>query len=173
MTAPAAPFEALVAITWSRVWSPVVPPALFVAAWAALGLPEDRAVRDTAFFSTFHAGFPTPKAPLLLHAALNRPGDAVRMDVLRAMSHLGVKAGDHMLPPDHVAIACEVLTSAIVAGEPVIVREIAMRYLVPWCERMLARLEKAEAGLMDIVRAFRDFLYDVQDDPTLFRAAAE
>lgn len=157
----AAPIDALVAIAWSRVWSPIVPQPLFTAAWNALALPTDRALCDAIFFSTFHTGFPTPTAPLLLHVALNRSGDAVRMDMLRAMSHLGIKAGDHMLAPDHLAIVCEVLAAALAADETVIVSEICRRYLVPWCDSTHVRLKGTDQRLSDIVLAFRTFADDL------------
>jgi hypothetical protein len=129
-------------------------------------------LRDTAFFSTFHTGFPTPQAPLLLHVALNRPGDSVRMDMLRTMSHLGVKAGDHMLPPDHVAIVCEVLASAIVADEPVIVSEICRRYLAPWCDAAILRLKETDTGLANVVVGFRDFIGELCERAAPLRMAA-
>jgi hypothetical protein len=156
-------FDALVAIAWSRVWSSVVPPPLFVAAWQALDLPQDPAVRDTQFFSTFHTGFPSPQIPLLLHVALNRPGDSVRMDFLRAMSHLNVKAGDHMLPPDHLAVACEIMASALAADEPVIVQAICERYLSPWCDASIDRLAAGNRDLLEIVLDFQTFVLGLSD----------
>jgi hypothetical protein len=153
--APAAPFDALVAIAWSRVWSPVVPAPSFAAAWQALDLPQDGVVRDTLFVSAFHAGFPSPQVPLLLHVALNRPGDSVRMDFLRAMSHLGVKAGDHMLPPDHLAVACEIVARAITADEPVIADHIREHYLLRWCDASINRLAEGNRDLLEVVRKFQ------------------
>ena len=153
--AAAIPTEALVLIAWSRVWSPVIPKPLFEAAWQALDLPGDAAAHDTEYFSTFHAGFPAPRVPLLLHVALDRPGDSVRMDFLRLMSHLNMTAGDHMLAPDHLAIACEVVARAIADDEPVIVREIAERYLLPWCAVSARRLPGMESALRGIVERFR------------------
>lgn len=150
-------FDALVAIAWSRIWSPVVPCEAFVATWGALDLPDDAALRDTEFFSTFHAGFPAPKVPLFLHEALNLPGDHARIDFLRAMAHLGVKAGDKMLPPDHLAVACEIVACALSAGEQVIAAEIRDRYLLPWCAAAGARLMEDDDGLREIVRNFRSF----------------
>lgn len=150
-------FDALVAIAWSRVWSPVVPRGALITAWQALGLPDDDTLRDTCFCSTFHAGFPSPRVSLLLHDALDRPGDHVRIDLLRAMTHLGVQAGPKMLPPDHLAVACEITACALSADEPVIVAELRDRYLLPWCATAEARLTEDDAGLLDIVREFRSF----------------
>jgi hypothetical protein len=170
---PTARFDALVAIAWSRVWSPVVPPPLFVAAWRALDLPEDHAMRDTLFFSTFHAGFPSPQVPLLLHVALNRPGDSARMDFLRAMSHLGIKAGNHMLPPDHLAVACEVAASALAADEPVIVDQIRERYLRPWCDVTVSRLAAEDPGLLGIVLDFQSFVLGLGEAGALASAPTQ
>lgn len=153
----AGPFDALVAIAWSRIWSPVVPHDSFVAAWRALELPGDTTLRDNLFCSTFHAGFPAPQVPLLLHAALNLPGDHVRIDMLRAMAHLGLKAGAKMLPPDHLAVACEVTACALKAGEPVMVAELRDSYLVPWGAHAEACLAEADGDLREIVRRFGAF----------------
>lgn len=155
---PIGSFDALVAVAWSRIWSPAVPHEVFVAAWRALVLPGDATLRDAVFCSTFHAGFPAPEVPLLLHAALNRPGDHVRMEILRAMAHLGVKAGPKMLPPDHLAIVCEVTACALKAGEAVMVAEFRDRYLVPWCAQAEACLAKGNGDLLKIVRRFGSFV---------------
>jgi len=144
----------------------VVPPPLFAAAWQALDLPEDQTLRETQFFSTFHTGFPSPQVPLLLHVALNRPGDSVRMDFLRAMSHLNVKAGDHMLPPDHLAVACEIMASALTADEPVIVQAICERYLAPWCDASIDRLAAGNRDLLEIVLDFQAFVLGLAETGT-------
>jgi|ThiBioDrversion2_2_1062182.scaffolds.fasta_scaffold35925_2 hypothetical protein len=149
------PTEALVLFAWSRIWSPVVPPDWYREAWAALGLPDDEEFRDTGFCSTFHTGFPAPRVPLLLHAALNQPGDTVRMDWMRVMSHLGIAPGEHMLPPDHLAIDCEIFASAVARSEDVIVRELSERYLSPWCDTAIRRLSDADPRLGGIVEQFR------------------
>lgn len=80
MSALAPPIESLVLIAWSRVWTPAAPIAWFYEAWKALDLPDDEALRDVERCSAFHAGVPAPRVPLLLHAALEHPGDVVRMD---------------------------------------------------------------------------------------------
>lgn len=149
--------DAAAAIAWSRIWSPVVPRQASMAAWQALDLPRDETLRDVIFCSTFHAGFPSPKVPLFLHEALNQPGDHVRMDFLRAMSHLRVKAGAKMLPPDHLAVACEIVACALSADEPVIVAEIRDRYLLPWCTAAEARLAEDDKRLSEIVQGFRSY----------------
>jgi len=41
---------------------------------------------------------------------------------------------EHQLPPDQLGVVCEVLACAIEAEEPVLVRELRARYLLPWCE---------------------------------------
>ena len=49
------------------------------------------------------------------------------------------------LPPDQLGVACEVFACAIDAAEPVLVRELCARYLLPWCDTALARLPAGSA----------------------------
>lgn len=158
MTALAAPIESLVLIAWSRIWSPVAPIAWFHEAWKALDLPDDEALRDIEFCSIFHAGVPAPRVPLLLHAALDRPGDVVRMDWMRVMAHLGLAPGDPMLPPDHLAIACEIFAQAVARDEALIIGELRSRYLEPWCDAAARRLSGEDPRLTAIVERFRETL---------------
>lgn len=156
MTVGAPPLASLVLIAWSRVWSPVAPESWFKEAWRALDLPDDDALRDIEFCSQFHAGMPAPRAPLMLHAALNRPGDHVRMEWMRVMAHLGLKPGADMLQPDHLAVACEVLAQAVARGEDLIVDELLSRYMSPWCDEALARLSDQDQRLLRVVERFRE-----------------
>lgn len=156
MMVSAPPVASLVLIAWSRVWSPVAPEAWFKEAWRALDLPDDDELRDVAFCSQFHVGIPAPRAPLMLHAALNRPGDLVRMEWMRVMAHLGLKPGADMLQPDHLAVACEVLAQAVAREEDLIVRELWSRYMAPWCDVALMRLSDQDPRLHRIVEQFRE-----------------
>ncbi len=149
-----APLDALVLAAWSCVWSPIVPRALFEQSWLALDLPDDASLRDTEFCSAFHAGFPAPATALLLHAALHRSSDESRTDMLRAMSHMGMRFGDHVLAPDHLAIACEVAAVALAQEEPVIAGSLLNRYLIPWCGAVRAQLDDNDTGLRRVVERF-------------------
>jgi hypothetical protein len=139
--------EALRLVAWSRVWSPLVPEAWRAEAWQQLALPGSWGAWEAEFWSSFHVGLPTPRVPLLLHAALGRDGGHAREDWMRAASHLGLRFGEAMLPPDHLGVAAEVLACAVQADEAVLVRELCSRYLRPWCEVARARLAACASPL--------------------------
>jgi hypothetical protein len=121
-------------IAWSRVFSPLVPENWRDDAWRALDLPGSWDGVSVDFWSSFHVGAPAPRVPLLLHAALGIDGGHAREDWMRVASHLGLAGSEHTLPPDHLAVAAEVLACALDADEDVLVRELCARYLRPWCE---------------------------------------
>lgn len=156
MTRLAASTESLVLIAWARVWSPMVQVEWFQEAWQALRLPNDPDLRDMEFCSLFHVGVPAPRVSLLLHATLNQPGDVVRMDWMRVMSHLALKPGDQVLPPDHLAICCEIFAQAAARGEDLIVHELRARYLLPWCGAAARRLSGEDPRFAVIVEEFRE-----------------
>jgi hypothetical protein len=128
-----AALEALPIIAWSRVWSPLVPDELRQNAWQVLRLPDAFEKYSTEFWSTFMVGTPSPRIPTLLHGALQREGAAVREDWMRVASHLGLKWGEVHLPPDQLGAACEVYACAISRGEDVLIEQLRLRYLLPWC----------------------------------------
>lgn len=156
MTRLAVSTESLVLIAWARIWSPMVPVEWFQEAWQALRLPDDPDLRDMEFCSLFHVGVPAPRVSLLLHATLNQPGDVVRMDWMRVMSHLALKPGDQVLPPDHLAICCEIFAQAAARGEDLIVHELRARYLLPWCDAAARRLSGEDPRFAVIVEEFRE-----------------
>lgn len=86
-----------------------------------------------------------PVVPLLLHAALGRPGDAVREDLMRAVTHLGLTFAESRLPPDHLALTVEVLATALDRSETAIADGLCARYLLPWCDFAVRRLDDASA----------------------------
>lgn len=124
---------ALVFVAWARVWSPLVDDALRREAWEQLELPGDFDEANRDFMRAFHVAVPQPAVPLLMHAALQQDGGAVREDVVRVMEFLDVEYQDQgRLPPDHLACLCELFALAIDAGEPVLVQGLRERYLAPW-----------------------------------------
>lgn len=141
-------------VAWSRVWSPLVPDTWRADAWETLALPGSWAASEPGFWPTFHVGLPAPRVPLLLHAALGKDGSAAREDWLRAASHLGLSASEHILPPDHLGVACEVLACALQAEDDVLVRELRARYLEPWCRVARLRLAADESPLAALAARF-------------------
>ena len=138
---------ALPFVAWSRVFSPLAPGGWREEAWQALMLPGKFADRESEFLSAFVVGLPAPDVSLLLHAALGREGGAVREDWMRVIHHLELQWNEHTLPPDHLGIACDVLASAILHEERVLIRELRKRYLDPWCALASERL----AGQCDAI----------------------
>jgi hypothetical protein len=150
-------------IAWSRLFSPLAPEEWREEACQALGLPFDESDGTSAFWSVFVVGLPAPEVPLLLHAALGRDGGVVREDWMRVISHLGLTLGERSLPPDHLGAACEVLACAIEAEEPVLIRELCRRYLIPWSEVAHARLSQREDSLANLPRRFEHDLRELHD----------
>jgi hypothetical protein len=137
---------ALPLIAWSRIWSPVVPSELREEAWQALDLPDSFEHYSEEFWTTFQIGAPSPKVPLLLHAALEREGAAVREDWMRVAAHLELRWDDVHLPPDQLGAACELYACAIEREEPVLIEELRRRYLLPWCAVARTRLSSGDEG---------------------------
>ena len=147
--------------TWSRLWSPVAPSEVQRSAWQALdiSLPHDSAAAE--FTNVFHAGFPAPPVPLLVHAVLGMDGSNVREALVRVMVHLELNWGETTLPPDHVAVICDLLACALAEDERVLVHELLERYLLPWCEQAITRL--ADSPLQALPVLFREDLTDLLD----------
>ncbi len=151
--------NALAMLAWARLWSPLGDAAAREEAWAALGLPGRFADVRVDYWSLCLG--PGASVPLLLHAGIGCDGAATREALLRVMDHLGLGWSERQLAPDQLGVACELLACAIEADEPVLVRELRARYLLPWCEAASARLTgggplaqmlaefRADLGLLD------------------------
>ena len=144
--------NALAMLAWARLWSPLGDDAAREDAWAALGLPGRFADARVDYWSLCHG--PEAPVPLLLHAGIGIDGAAAREALLRVMDHLGLGWSEHQLPPDQLGVVCEVLACAIEAEEPVLVRELRARYLLPWCEAVSTRLARG-SPLAELVAEFR------------------
>jgi len=141
---------ALPFLAWARIWSPLTSREWREESWAALGLPSPFDRFETEFWSVFQAGVPAPRIPLLLHVALARDGGQVREEWMRVMQLLELEGGENRLPPDHLAVACEIFAAALEAGDGLLASELSSRYLLPWCsaaDRLLADDETALAVL--------------------------
>ena len=160
---------ALPFVAWSRIWSPLAPRAWREEAWQALELPGRYADCESDFISAFVAGFPAADVPLLLHAALGRDGSGVREDWMRVIQHLELSWNDQALPPDHLGAACDVLVTAIVAGENLLIRELRKRYLDPWCAAASERLAGQDEAIAKLPAAFAADLSAIElgDSPSL------
>jgi len=150
----ALPESALPFVAWSRVWSPLAPEASRKEAWQALSLPGKFEDCESAFISAFVVGLPAPEVPLLLHAALGREGGTVREDWMRVIQHLGLRWNGKALPPDHLGVACDVMTCATVREESVLIRELRRRYLEPWCAFASERLAGKDPAIASLPEMF-------------------
>ena len=146
--------DALTFLAWSRVWSPLVPPAWRAEAWQALGMAGSFEEREAEYWRTFHFGVPSPRVPLLLHAALGRDGGQVREDWMRVFQFLGLRFDGPTLAPDHLGPACEALASALENRDLILVGELRERYLEPWCRVAQARLAPDAHTLAELPAAF-------------------
>jgi hypothetical protein len=158
---------ALPFVAWSRVFSPLAPPAWREEAWQALSLPGRFADCESTFLSAFVVGFPAPDVPLLLHAALGREGGAVREDWMRVINHLGLRWKGKVLPPDHLAAACDVLACATVRGEDVLLRELCKRYVEPWCVFASEALAGSDPAIARLPEIFASDLFGWTDGRTI------
>jgi len=149
------PLEAaLPFVAWSRIFSPLAPAAWREEAWQALALPGRFSTWESAFLDAFVLGLPAPEVPLLLHAALGLEGGRVREEWMRVIQHLELHWKEHILPPDHLAVACDVMVCAIEREEEVLIRELRRRYLDVWCERASQRLACGEAAIAQLPARF-------------------
>jgi hypothetical protein len=145
---------ALPFVAWSRVWSPLAPAAWREEAWQALSLPGRFADSESEFLAAFVVGLPAPDVPLLVHAALGRDGGSVREDWMRVIDFLELRWKDKSLPPDHLAVACDVLACAAHQDERVLIHELRTRYLDPWCALAQERLAAKVAAIAGLPAAF-------------------
>lgn len=141
-------------LAWAKVWSPMAADEERDAAWRALGLPLPFSAVEAEFWTTFHAGMPMPKVPLLLHAAMSRDGGAVREDFMLVLRHLGLGWSEHVLPADHLGAVCEILAVAVTRGEDVLLRELHQRYLAPWCAFAARVLREEDSPLQFLPERF-------------------
>lgn len=148
---------ALAMLAWGRIWSPTVSDELQREAWQALDLPGSFDGMHVALISSFHVGQPSPPVPLLLHAALNQDGGAVREVWMRVMEHLHLVWNDVLLPPDHLGLACELFAIAIEKQEVVLVEELAERFFIPWCSLACEILEH-DVALYSLLQCFEEDL---------------
>lgn len=121
-------------LAWAKIWSPMVPDRDRCEAWILLGLPNVFKDVEADYWSTFHAGMPSPIVPLLIHAAVSRDGTAVREEWMLVINHLDLRWSENVLAPDHLGVACEILAVAVARDEDVLVAELCSRFLMPWCE---------------------------------------
>lgn len=154
--APAVRSETLCMLAWARLWSPIVDDAARAETWDALGLPGGFEAQRRTYWNTFHAGVPQPPVPMQLHALLQCDGAHLRETLLRVAGHLEVEPGVQRLPPDHLALLCELLALAIEREERVLVKELIERYLEPWVQAALAAVPAGQAGTRELLLAFAD-----------------
>lgn len=141
-------------LAWAKVWSPMVADEERLAAWQVLDLPVPFNAVEVEFWTTFHAGMPMPRVPLLLHAVMSRDGAAVREDFMLVLRHLDLGWSEHVLPADHLGAVCEILAVAVMRGEAVLLRELRQRYLAPWCAFAAGALQEQGSPLQFLLAHF-------------------
>ena len=146
--------DVLALLAWARVWSPLASSAERDAACAALGVPI--AGEASGYWSTFHAALPAPRVPLVLHAALGREGAQLREELSRVARFLQLHWRQQVLPPDHLAAACELLAAALENDDEPLAAELRRRYLRPWCAVARERLAADDGPLRVLADAFAE-----------------
>lgn len=154
--APAIKDATLRMLAWARLWSPLADEPALRAIWQTLGLPGSFEAQRIEYWNTFHAGMPQPPVPLQLHALLQCEGGNLRETLLRVAEHLEVEMSARRLPPDHLALVCELYALAIEREEPVLVEGLAGRYLLPWVQAALAALPAEQSAMRVLLQVFAD-----------------
>lgn len=154
-------------LAWARLWSPLSNEATLRAAWEALELPGSYDASSIEYWNTFHAGVPQPPVPLQLHALPGADGSTLREALLRVAEHLEVETSGQRLPPDHLALACELYALAIEREEPVLVAGLMQRCIAPWAEAARRAMPGDRAGMAALLEAF---LLDAHHDTRSARA---
>lgn len=129
-------------MNWALLWSPLQGDDTLMAAWKELGLtpPLDDELRH-GFVKTFFLDLPQPKMPLTFSNALQRESGACHEDWMRISQQLGLERAGPVLPPDHLALACELLVHAWAHEDDVLLHGIHERYLAPWLALARERLD--------------------------------
>jgi len=144
---------------WSRIFSPLPSDVLREDAWQMLELPLTFEEIKAEYWSTFQVGNPSPRVPLLLHAALGLEAAATREEWLRVINHLELEWDEAHLPPDQLGVACEIYACAIDAEEPVLISELPQRYFLPWCAFAKQELSAIGSPLLFLAEQFETSFY--------------
>lgn len=146
-------------LAWARLWSPLSEEATLRDAWEALALPGSYEASGMQFWNTFHAGVPQPPVPLQLHVLAGTDGSTLREALLRVAEYLEVGTSGQRLPPDHLALACELYAIAIEREEPVLIDGLMQHCIAPWAEAARVAIPRDDAGPAAVLEAF---LHDVR-----------
>lgn len=139
---------------WAMLFSPLRDDDLAADAWQALELPGEFSVIATDFNRHFVLDYPAPKASLMFSSLLQREAGACREEWMRIAAHLDIERTGPSLPPDHLALACEIVAHAITRNETLLLRGIAERYLLPWIQAAQSACE--EKTLREMLGKLRD-----------------
>lgn len=134
-------------MNWALLWSPLQDDDTFVVAWhqLALEVPVDDSLRH-AFVKTFVIDLPRPQMPLTFSNALQRESGACHEDWMRVSQQLGLERAGPVLPPDHMALACELLVHAWARDDKVLLQGMLERYFEPW---LTLAQERVDASLFN------------------------
>lgn len=147
-------------INWALLFSPLQDDATLAMAWSQLALAPvlDDALRHTAV-KTFFIDLPQPQMPLTFSNALQRESSACHEDWMRISQQLGLERAGPVLPPDHMALACELLVHAWAHNDKALVQGMYERYFSPWLTLAQSRVDGPLASAIivpfsrDVVRA--------------------
>lgn len=128
-------------LNWAILWSPLRDEELAEETWQTLGIPQSFTQCAQAFNRFFMVDYPMPRGGLLLHSTLQLEAGHCREEWMRISEYLGMKPNDACLPPDHLALVCEILAHAVQQEEAILIEGIVQRYLLPWIETVKDRCD--------------------------------
>jgi len=131
-------------LLWARLWSPLLDRNEFEAFAAQQELPQAVQRGYESVFNLFHAGFPAPAVSCLMHVSLNQDGGRVREDIVRVLSFMELQWSEHRLPPDHIAVLCDILAALLYEQQYPLANLVLERYILPWLDCAQLQLEGME-----------------------------
>lgn len=119
-------------LLWAKLWSPFMDREQFQRSAQQQDLSEPVQHSYDAIFNLFHVGFPAPTVSALMHASLNQDGGRVREDIVRILSFMDLQWSEQRLPPDHIAVLCDILAALVYERQLPLANLLLERYILPW-----------------------------------------
>lgn len=150
---PYEPHPLMRLLHWAMLWSPLRDESLGEEAWECLGLPGRYQDQAVAFTQAFILDLPAPVASPMFSVTLQREAGACREECMRIADYLGMERTGPSLPPDHLALACEMLAHGLRQQEQVLSEGLVERYLTPWID---TASRAVPASLQPLLSAFHE-----------------